>query len=158
LPRSILLWRHAKAQDGFPDLGRVLTPQGRDQAQRLARWMAPRLPADTALWSSQATRAKQTLEPLASLCARPAQSHAWCNPDADWQSIVAQLDASAQAHVLLVGHQPWLGQVASFLQTGQAQPWSVRKASLLWFEAIDDPLRTHYALRLVIGSEHLPEP
>lgn len=155
MPRSIVLWRHAKAQDGYPDLTRVLTPQGRDQAQRVARWLAPRLPADTLLWSSQATRARQTLEPLAALCSRLPQAQAWCNPDAAWDHVLEPLMACEAEHLVLVGHQPWMGQLASVLQTGLAQPWSIRKAALWWFESVNDATGPAWALRLVMGSEHL---
>ena len=37
----------------------------------------------------------------------------------------------AQA-VLLVGHQPGLGELAALLTTGKAAPWSVRKGALWW--------------------------
>ena len=33
---ELLLWRHAEAEDGFPDAERRLTPRGEQQAQRMA--------------------------------------------------------------------------------------------------------------------------
>jgi phosphohistidine phosphatase len=38
----------------------------------------------------------------------------------------------AREPVLVVGHQPTLGEVASFLLTGDVASWSVRKAAVWW--------------------------
>ncbi|MNQ78433.1 hypothetical protein D3C85_933420 [compost metagenome] len=35
--------------------------------------------------------------------------------------------------VLIVGHQPTLGQAAALLLTGEEQEWEMRKASAWWF-------------------------
>ena len=36
---NLLLWRHAEAQDGDPDLARELTARGRKQAEKMAHWL-----------------------------------------------------------------------------------------------------------------------
>jgi phosphohistidine phosphatase len=33
---------------------------------------------------------------------------------------------------MVVGHQPWLGQVASLLLTGEEQDWTVKKSNAWW--------------------------
>ena len=38
----------------------------------------------------------------------------------------------ASTPVLIVGHQPTLGLVASMLLTGQPLPWTVKKAAVWW--------------------------
>ena len=43
---ELLLWRHAEAAPGEPDLARPLTERGRRQAERMARFLAPRLPRE----------------------------------------------------------------------------------------------------------------
>ena len=62
---DLILWRHAEAEEGEPDLARELTPKGEKQAQRIAQWLLQRLPAKFILLSSPAARAQQTAETLA---------------------------------------------------------------------------------------------
>ena len=40
---NLILWRHAEAEDGVPDLERGLTDKGRRQADAAARWLRPYL-------------------------------------------------------------------------------------------------------------------
>ena len=40
---DLILWRHAEAIDGMPDLARKLTPKGAKQAREMAAWLRPRL-------------------------------------------------------------------------------------------------------------------
>ena len=48
-PRTmdLILWRHAEAEPGEPDLGRRLTAKGIQQAERMAKWLDRHLPATT---------------------------------------------------------------------------------------------------------------
>ena len=62
---DLILWRHADAEDGAPDLERRLTKRGRKQAERVAQWLRVRLPDDYELISSPAARATETAEALA---------------------------------------------------------------------------------------------
>ena len=57
---DLILWRHAEAEPGEPDLGRGLTAKGIQQAERMARWLDRHLPATTRILSSPADRAQQT--------------------------------------------------------------------------------------------------
>jgi phosphohistidine phosphatase len=43
--------------------------------------------------------------------------------------------------VVVVGHNPLLGQVASLILSGTAQDWKIRKASVFWIatKGEDDP-------------------
>ena len=57
---ELILWRHAEAASGDPDSARPLTDRGRAQSQVMARWLAPRLPADLRMIVSPARRAQET--------------------------------------------------------------------------------------------------
>ena len=35
---DLLLWRHAEAEEGFPDLKRKLTARGEDRPRHVASW------------------------------------------------------------------------------------------------------------------------
>ena len=126
---DLILWRHAEAEDGRPDLQRELTPKGRKQAARVAEWLQQRLPASYVLIASPAARAQQTAEALGSkFRTEPAIA-----PGAS----VGKLLQAAQwpehkGLVILVGHQPDLGLLAAHLVAGSPAGWSLKKGGLWW--------------------------
>ena len=61
---DLILWRHADAEEGYPDLARKLTAKGHKQAEAVAKWLRSRLPKNTVILCSPAVRAKQTVEAL----------------------------------------------------------------------------------------------
>jgi len=61
---DLILWRHADAEEGAPDLARKLTPKGERQAARVAAWLREHLPENYRLLASPAVRAQQTAEAL----------------------------------------------------------------------------------------------
>ncbi|HEY7757791.1 MAG TPA: histidine phosphatase family protein, partial [Burkholderiales bacterium] len=63
---DLILWRHADAEDGSPDLARALTPKGHKQAAQMARWLREHLPEDTRVIVSPARRAQETAQALTS--------------------------------------------------------------------------------------------
>ena len=126
---DLILWRHAEAEPGEPDLGRRLTAKGIQQAERMAKWLDRHLPATTRIISSPADRAQQTAQALK----RKFRVIDELMPGA---SVAAVLDAAgwpdAREAVLVVGHQPTLGEVAAQLLTNQPLSWSVRKGAVWW--------------------------
>ena len=61
---DLILWRHAEAEDGVPDLTRKLTPKGAKQAQRMAEWLERHLPERCRILASPAVRAQETARAL----------------------------------------------------------------------------------------------
>src|SRR5258706_16349012 len=61
---ELILWRHADAAEGEPDLARKLTAKGRKQAARVARWLLARLPSRFNVLASPARRAQETAAAL----------------------------------------------------------------------------------------------
>ena len=57
---DLILWRHAEAEPGEPDLGRRLTSKGLKQAERMGEWLDRHLPDGTRIIASPADRAQQT--------------------------------------------------------------------------------------------------
>ena len=51
---ELILWRHAEAEDGVPDLERRLTKRGERQAEKMAAWLKPMLTADWLIVASPA--------------------------------------------------------------------------------------------------------
>ena len=61
---ELILWRHAEAAEGLPDLGRALTDKGQRQAEHMASFLSERLPQNTRVLVSPAIRAQQTAAAL----------------------------------------------------------------------------------------------
>ncbi len=39
---ELILWRHADAEDGLPDIERALTAKGKEDAKKMAAWLKAR--------------------------------------------------------------------------------------------------------------------
>jgi phosphohistidine phosphatase len=52
--------------------------------------------------------------------------------------------------VILVGHQPQLGEIASFLLTRRDEPWPVKKGAIWWFKTGEEGGRLATELFTVI--------
>jgi len=126
---DLILWRHAEAEEGEPDLARELTPKGEKQAQRIAQWLLQRLPAKFILLSSPAARAQQTAEALGV----PVKTVKDIAPGAAVSAILKAANWPEQkGTVVLVGHQPDLGRAAAFLLAGAQAQVSIKKGGLWW--------------------------
>lgn len=154
---ELILWRHAEAEPHKPeeatnpmiDQLRVLTPKGSRHASRVGAWLDRQLPAQCRILSSPATRCVQTAEALG----RKYQTLDALNTHSTPEAI---LEASgwpdARQAVVIVGHNPLLGQVASLILCGQPQDWKIRKASVFWIahKGEQDPAPF---VRLAVGPD-----
>ncbi len=131
---DLILWRHAEAEDAeghIPDLERRLTKRGEKQARRVAHWLLARLPQGTRVLVSPAQRTRQTADALDTAY----EIEPRIAPGAAATEILAAAGwPRHQGTVLLVGHQPSLGELASLLLLGEETGLSVRKGALWWFE------------------------
>ena len=147
---DLILWRHAEAEPGEPDLGRRLTAKGLKQAQRMAEWLDGRLPDTTRVLSSPADRAQQTALALK----RKFRTVDELAPGATASAVLAAAGwPDARESVLVIGHQPTLGEVSSFLLAGDELPWSIRKGAVWWLSnRVRDGVAT-VVLKVVIGPD-----
>ena len=126
---DLILWRHCEAEPGEPDLGRRLTSKGLKQAERMARWLDAHLPDTCRVLVSPADRAQQTAVALQ----RKFRTVPELVPGATVAAVLAAANwPDSREPVLIVGHQPTLGAVASFLLSGEEAYWSVRKGAVWW--------------------------
>jgi len=126
---DLILWRHADAEDGLPDLARKLTAKGHRQAEHVANWLLHRLPSKFAVFSSPAERAQQTARALGV----PFKTVEKLAPGAPVAEILETADwPSRKGAVVIVGHQPDLGRAASLLISGKAEDLAVKKGGLWW--------------------------
>lgn len=129
---ELILWRHAEAEPGTPgqpDDQRILTAKGRKQAIKMAEWLNRVLPDNCRMLASPTQRTVQTAEALG----RKFQTDGALGTRAGAQDILrAARWPNAQETVLVVGHQPTLGRVASLLICGEELNWTMRKGSICW--------------------------
>lgn len=134
---DLILWRHAEAEDGMPDASRALTDKGLKQAKRMAKWLRERLPNDVRVIASPAKRAQQTAAALAQDFSTVAEIGAGTSV----KSLLAAAGwPKAKGAVVVVGHQPTLGQVAAQLLAGAEAEWSIKKGAVLWLSSRDDEI------------------
>ena len=146
---DLILWRHADAEDGIPDDGRKLTAKGEKQARRVANWLAQHLPDDTRVLVSPAKRAQQTAKAL-------SKDFETC-PEAGTATVPAALLKAAgwpdrDGTVLVVGHQPVIGQTVAILLTGEAREWAFKKGAIWWLSSRE---RGEVVVRAVIAPDLL---
>lgn len=126
---EMILWRHADAEYGYPDLIRPLSEKGGKQARKMADFLLPRLPRSARILVSPALRTQQTAEALG----LPYLTEPAIAPDARVEDVLrAAAWPEAGGCVLLVGHQPVLGQLASDLLAPGGAGMSLKKGAICW--------------------------
>ncbi len=149
---ELILWRHAEAEDGIHDSERKLTAKGVKQASRMAKWLLARMPEDAVILVSPARRAQQTARAL----------------HLDFQT-VKEIGLAASAEdvllaagwpegertVVVIGHQPTLGETAALLLTGAKEQWNVKKGAMMWIARRTDVAHARTHLRAVISPDLL---
>lgn len=149
---ELILWRHAEAEDGIPDMARQLTAKGAKQADKMAAFLRTRLPQDTRILVSPAKRAQQTAQALT----KNFITEQSISPGALPQAILKAADwLDGEGCVLIVGHQPALGEVAATLMSGKPDYWSIKKGAIWWFSRREREENSETILRLVIAPDFL---
>ena len=146
---ELILWRHAEAEDavGGDDMGRVLTKRGRKQAERVGEWLKPRLSDEWLVLASPAMRAVQTAKGLG----MDFEEREALVPGASARAVLAEAGWPGRDRpVVIVGHQPTLGEAAAMLM-GAADGLAIRKGAAWWFVYKNDEAM----LRAVIDAEML---
>lgn len=133
---DLLLWRHAEADDGEPDMERKLTGKGEKQARRIAAWLNDRLPGSARILTSPAVRAQQTAGALLALADRKIRVVPQIGPGASHEEFLKAVGwPDARSTIVAVGHQPTLGLVASTLMSGRPRSWAIKKGAIWWLSS-----------------------
>ena len=147
---ELILWRHAEAEEGTPDHARALTEKGIKQAAKVAAFLHQHLPRDLRILVSPAKRTQQTIAALTGHFTLAPTIAPGAAADAVFQ---AARWPDAGGTVLIVGHQPTLGEAAAQLLGCDDSSLSIRKGAVWWFSARDGSFQA--TLRLVIGPDFL---
>lgn len=129
---DLILWRHAEAQEGvegLSDLERSLTPRGEKQAARMAGWLDRQLPEAVRVLASPARRTEQTTLALG----RKYKLRDELRPDGTVDQLLELVQwPGGRVPILVVGHQPVLGQtIARLLQLPEPE-CAVKKGAVWW--------------------------
>ena len=132
---DLIFWRHSEtteALDGQADAERPLTARGERQALRMAHWLERQLPESTKILCCPSVRAEQTVIPLG----RKYKLREELSPNASIDDVLtlAQWPLNKNS-ILLVTHQPLIGEIISQLMQIQLQELVVRKGSVWWLRS-----------------------
>ena len=129
---DLILWRHAEAIDldlVGDDMLRTLSSKGDKQASRMAAWLDRQLPDGARIWASPAARTDQTAQALG----RKFKTHAAIAPLGSVDDLLSLVQwPHAKGCVLVVGHQPTLGQTISRLLGLNESECAIKKGAVWW--------------------------
>lgn len=137
---TLLLIRHALADERGPnypdDSLRPLVDKGHQQAAALAETLSALAINLDRLFTSPYRRALETAEPLVSCVATGKLEPLEALADEDYPQLLAELEAQladGAETVALVGHEPYLSELASLLLVGDPQAVEIdfKKAALM---------------------------
>ena len=130
---DLIFWRHAEAEeerDGLADLDRALTHRGEKQAARVAAWLDSQLPEGTRILSSPARRCEQTVLALG----RKYKLRDSLMPGATPNDVLEAAQwPTSKLPVMIVGHQPALGEAIAQLLNISGGSCAIRKGAVWWF-------------------------
>ncbi len=138
---DLILWRHAEAEDGpggdlegNRDMERSLTSRGEKQAARMASWLDRQLPEGARIFTSPARRCEQTALALG----RKYKIRAELAPGATPAQLLELVQwPLSKSPILVIGHQPTLGQTIAQLLGLSAGDGPVKKGALWWLRSRD---------------------
>ena len=132
---DLILWRHAEAQelgDGQDDLKRDLTSRGEKQAARMAHWLDRQLPDGARILVSPSRRTEQTAQALE----RKYKLRPELAPDATVAQLLELVQwPNAKNLVVVVGHQPTLGQTIAHLLGLPLSEVAVKRGAIWWLRS-----------------------
>ena len=143
--KNIILWRHAEAVNLLDldsefnhnvqdDMARALTTNGQQQAKKMAHWLAQHLPCDTNFQCSPALRAFQTADALK----HKININQAFKPGINLlQALNAMAHLPKEGNLLLLGHQPYLGQLAAYLLGISEIEIHIKKGAIWWLRHLE---------------------
>ena len=133
---DLILWRHAEAEelpegtaDARSDLERKLTSRGDKQAGRMAEWLDRQMPGSARIVSSPARRCEQTALALGRKFKIRNELAPGNTPAALLELVQWPL---SKTPILVIGHQPTLGQTIAVLLGLQESDCAIKKGAVWW--------------------------
>ena len=152
---DLILWRHTEAEEADEvgqDLDRPLTPRGEKHAARMAAWLDRQLPDGLRVLASPARRTEQTVRALG----RKYKLRAELLPGGQVDELLELTQwPRTRGAVLVVGHQPMLGQTVARLLGLRFEDCSVRKGAVWWLRHRSRPDTSETILLTVQSPDFL---
>jgi len=152
---DLILWRHAHAEalEGDAsyrlDTERKLTPKGQKQAAKMALWLDSVLPHSCKILVSPSQRTMQTALALGRKFKVVAEVGTDSNVD---QILTACNWPNSREPVLIIGHQPQLGDIVCRLVPG-IKECAMRKGNVWWISQKDGEENPMTFLKAVMTPE-----
>lgn len=120
---KLYIMRHAQASFNAPsDRERLITQLGGDQTKELILEHAQKLSDINMVWSSDLKRAKQTAGIVAEILGLDSAEKKFLSPDGDVRRVLSELQGlNATDCLLVVSHQPLVGELVGYLLDGNMQ-------------------------------------
>lgn len=142
MPR-LFLGRHGEASYDAPsDRSRPLSEQGIKSSKIVVEKHIKRLSDIQTIWCSDLLRAQQTARIYAATLNKSVQVKSFLRPDSSPERVIRKIEAAFDADVsdlLIVGHQPLLGELQSLLCEGNcysSHPFVTSEITLLQLELV----------------------
>jgi phosphohistidine phosphatase len=134
----LYILRHANADtEAATDSARTLSEKGEEQARAVAQFCHSHRIHPAVIFASPLIRARQTAKPVAKALNAAVTTARWLACGARPDAILAELSALRDVRaVMLVGHEPDLGDLIAHLLGAAAESIHVRKASLTLVEVL----------------------
>ena len=134
----LYILRHADADtEAATDSARTLSEKGEEQARKVAQFCRTHGIQPGVIFASPLIRAQQTAKPVAKELRMEITTARWLACGAKPEAILAELAAVENVPaVLLVGHEPDLGNLIAHLLGAVSGSIHVRKASLTLVEVM----------------------
>ena len=139
-PMNLFIVRHAIAEQGEPDAERELTQEGARKMKRAVQGMRELGWSFERILTSPWRRAVATADLLAPLCDDdPITTELLCEkPRAELLALIAETGQTTA----VVGHEPWLSELAAWLAFGDTrhgEAFELKKAGVVWLEGAAVP-------------------
>ena len=153
---DLILWRHAEAEALAPeapfsdDNERQLTGKGRKQAAKMGLWLNSLLPQGCRILVSPSVRTRQTALALG----RKFIIVDELNTDSNVKKMLNVYNwPHSREPVLIIGHQPHLGDIVSTLIPGMGSSCAIRKANVWWISQKENSQDAAPFLKAVMTPE-----
>lgn len=146
--------RHAQASFNAPsDRERPITERGVEQTKDLLRKVSKELSDVNSIWSSELLRAKQTASLVGEALGLQPVEQTFVSPDDDVRRVIEEINKlDSGTCLLVVSHQPLVGELVSFLVNGnahQSHPYTTSEIIALDMEYVEPGMA-------VLSKQYLP--
>lgn len=161
---ELILMRHGRAEErvefargGHLDDGlRPLTEPGRKRLRRALPGLQRAIPRLELLVTSPLLRARQTATVIQEAFALPLTELAALSPGEGREEITSWLGKQQAEVVMLVGHEPELGALASWYLTGSEESFlPLKKGGICWLHFDGNPAAAQGKLQLLLSGGQL---